>query len=189
MFFIEDSDFLTDEHKQAIEAVRTDDFPYFYQPSFETAYYEPFTHVLLCHILILRQEERKNNQVYNSVFSKIFEDMLVTFCNKNQVEHNETLRGAINLTFNNGQGQCFPHVDHVGYHKQLLIYLNDPADKESHTVILDEDTPLGIPDDGNQKQLKRVVPEKYKGVCFENLPHYQVYPKFGERIVSVFTFR
>ena len=70
MFFIEDSDFLTDEHKQVIEAVRTDDFPYFYQPSFETAYYEPFTHVLLCHILILRQEERKNNQVYNSVFSK-----------------------------------------------------------------------------------------------------------------------
>ena len=189
MFFIEDSDFLTDEHKQAIEAVRTDDFPYFYQPSFETAYYEPFTHVLLCHILILRQEERKNNQVYNSVFSKIFEDMLVTFCNKNQVEHNETLRGAINLTFNNGQGQCFPHVDHVGYHKQLLIYLNDPADKESHTVILDEDTPLGIPDDGNQKQLKRVVPEKYKGVCFENLPHYQHYPKFGDRIVCVFTFK
>ena len=189
MFFIEDSDFLTDEHKQAIEAVRTDDFPYFYQPSFETAYYEPFTHVLLSHILILRQEERKNNQVYNSVFSKIFEDMLIAFCNKNQVEHNETLRGAINLTFNNGQDQCFPHIDHAGYHKQLLIYLNDPADKESHTVILDENTPLGIPDDGKQKQLKRIVPEKYKGVCFENLPHYHIYPKFGERIVSVFTFK
>jgi len=81
------------------------------------------------------------------------------------------------------------HIDYAGYHKQLLIYLNDPIDKESHTVILDEDAPLGIPDDGNQKQLKRVIPEKYKGVCFENLPHYQVYPKFGERIVSVFTFR
>ena len=32
-------------------------------------------------------------------------------------------------------------------------------------------------------------PEKYKGVCFENLPHYQVYPKFGDRIVCVFTFK
>ena len=189
MFFIEDSDFLTNEHKQVIEAVRTVDFPYFYQPSFETAYYKPFEHVLLGHSLIFRPDERIDNKVYNSSYAAIFEDMLITFCNKNKVEYNETLRGAINLTFNNGQDKCFPHVDHAGYHKQLLIYLNDPADKESHTVILDEDTPLGIPDDGNQKQLKRVVPEKYKGVCFENLPHYQVYPKFGERIVSVFTFR
>ena len=180
MFFIEDSDFLTDEHKQAIEAVRTDDFPYFYQPSFETAYYEPFTHVLLCHILILRQEERKNNQVYNSVFSKIFEDMLVTFCNKNQVEHNETLRVSINLTFNNGQDKCLPHTDHKYYYKHLLIYLNDPVDNKSHTVVLDAD---------EKHQLKRIVPEKYKGVCFENLPHYQIYPKFGDRRVGVFTFK
>ena len=189
MFFIEDSDFLTDEHKQAIEAVRTVDFPYFYQPSFETSYYKPFEHVLLGHSLIFRPDERIDNKVYNSSYAEIFEDMLITFCNKNKVEYKETLRAAINLTFNNGQDKCFPHIDHTGYHKQLLIYLNDPIDKKSHTVILDKNTPLGIPDDGKQKQLKRVVPEKYKGVCFENLPHYHIYPKFGGRIVSVFTFK
>ena len=187
MFFIEDSDFLTDEHKQSIEAVRTVGFPYFYQPT--DNYYEPFEHIFLGHTLIFRPEDRINNKVYNSSYAEIFENMLITFCNKNKVEYNETLRGAINLTFNNGQDKCFPHIDHTGYHKQLLIYLNDPADKESHTVILDKDTPLETSYDGKQKQLKRVVPEKYKGVCFENLPHYQVYPKFGERIVSVFTFK
>jgi hypothetical protein len=141
------------------------------------------------HTLIFRPEDRVNNQIYNSVHAEVFEDMLITFCNKNQVEYNETLRGSINLTFNNGQGECFPHIDEVGYYKLLLIYLNDPADKESHTVILGMDTPLGVPDDGKQQQLKRIVPEKYKGVCFENQPHYQVYPRFGERIVGVFTFR
>ena len=188
MFFIEDSDFLTDEHKKSIEVVRTGNFSYFIQKTHPDTVLS-VEGIFLCHVLIFRPEQRIDNQIYNSDFAEVFEDMLITFCNKNKVEHNETLRAAINLTFNNGQGQCLPHVDHSEYHKQLLIYLNDPADKESHTVILDKDTPLETSYDGKQKQLKRVVPEKYKGVCFENLPHYQVYPKFGVRLVSVFTFR
>jgi len=122
--------------------------------------------------------------------------MLFTFCNNNQIICTEVIRAAINLTYNNGQEKCFPHVDHSEYHKQLIVYLNDPPDKESHTVIMDKDTPLDkdgsdsilFPDE-EKHQLKRIVPEKYKGVCFENLPHYQVYPKFGDRIVCVFTFK
>ena len=185
MFFIEDSDFLTDEHKESIEHTRKNNFPYFYQSDCV----EDDENIFLSHVLILRPEERIKNQIYNSELSEVFEDMLITFCNKNKVEYNETLRGAINLTVNNGQGQCLPHVDHSGYYKQLLIYLNDPIDSESHTVICDKDTPLEVPYDEKYKQLKRVVPEKYKGVCFENLPHYHIYPKFGVRIVSVFTFK
>ena len=176
MFFIEDSNFLTDQHKECIEHIRKDDFPYFYQSDCV----EDDENIFLSHVLILRPEERINNQIYNSEFSEVFEDMLITFCNKNQVEHNETLRASINLTFNNGQDKCLPHTDHKYYYKHLLIYLNDPVDNKSHTVILDAD---------EKHQLKRIVPEKYKGVCFENLPHYQIYPKFGDRRVGVFTFK
>ena len=208
MFFIEDNNFLTDEHKQCIEAVQSPDgIPYFYQQSFSRMHYKPFTHTLLCHILIHRPEHQADDlqvkNYYNSDYAKIFEDMLFTFCNNNQIICTEVIRAAINLTYNNGQEKCFPHVDHPEeYHKQLIIYLNDPPDKESHTVIMDKDTSLGqygsdgivFPDgdphlDEEKHQLKRIVPEKYKGVCFENLPHYQVYPKFGDRIVCVFTFK
>ena len=194
MFFIEDNNFLTDEHKQCIEAVqRADGIPYFYQQSFSRTHYKSFTHTLLCHILIHRPEYQVDDlqvkNYYNSDYAKMFEDMLFTFCNNNQIICTEVIRAAINLTYNNGQEKCFPHVDHPEYHKQLIVYLNDPPDKESHTVIMDKDTPLGEDGDEEKHQLKRIVPEKYKGVCFENLPHYQVYPKFGDRIVCVFTFK
>ena len=131
----------------------------------------------------------------NSDYAKAYEDMLFTFCNRNQITCTEVIRGAINLTYNNGQEKCFPHVDHAEYHKQLIIYLNDPKDKEAHTVIMSKDTPHGVyGSDGikfppDKYELKRIVPEKYKGVCFENLPHYQHYPRFGDRIVAVFTFK
>ncbi len=200
MFLIEDNNFLTDEHKQIIEGVqRADGIPYFYQQSFEPLFYENFTHTLLCHVLIYRPEQQaevRAKNYYNSDYAKIFEDMLFTFCNKNQIICTEIIRAAINLTYNNGQEKCFPHVDHHEYHKQLIIYLNDPQDKEAHTVIMDKDTPLGnygsegitFPDE-KKHQLKRIVPEKYKGVCFENLTHYQHYPRFGDRIVAIFTFK
>ncbi len=199
MFFIEDNDFLTDEHKEVIELTqRSEGISYFYQRSFEPLFYKDLTHTLLCHVLFCRPEQKDEMGVrsyYNSDYAKVFEDMLFTFCNRNQITCTEVIRGAINLTYNNGQEKCFPHVDYQEYHKQLIIYLNDPQDKEAHTVIMDKDTPLGINgSDGilfppEKHELARIVPEKYKGVCFENLPHYQHYPKFGDRIVCVFTFK
>jgi hypothetical protein len=181
MVFIEDKCLLDEKEKEYIDELITNNcFPYFYQSTAVNDDHYPF----LCHTL-----KFADKATHHSSETGKFIGLLDKFCKKHEIDYDTVYRVAINLTFNNGQDQCFPHIDHAGYHKQLLIYLNDPADKESHTVILDENTPLGIPDDGKQKQLKRVVPEKYKGVCFENLPHYQVYPKFGERIVSVFTFR
>ena len=176
MFLIEDSDFLTDAHKEYIKNVYKDDFPYFYQNNCV----RDDGNIFLAHTLVLRPEERKNNQVYNSDFSEIFEDMLTTFCDKHQVTYSELLRASINLTFNGGQNKCLPHTDHPYYYKHLLIYLNNPLDKESHTVILDKD---------EKQELRRITPEQYKGVCFENLPHYQIFPNSGERIIGVFTFR
>jgi hypothetical protein len=85
---------------------------------------------------------------------------------------------CINLTFNNGTKKCPIHQDHEYPHKQLIIYLND-ADIDSKTIILDK----------KNKVLKKITPEKYKGVCFENLHHYMIYPKKGERVVLVTTFK
>ena len=184
MFFVEDKDFLTDQDKEVIEVTQNSDgVSYFYQRSFEPSLYEDLTHTLLCHVLFFRPEQRDEFNVkslYNSDYSKVFENMLFRFCNKNNITCTEVIRGAINLTYNNGNEKCSPHVDHKDYHKQLIIYLNDPKDKESHTVIMDKD---------KKNELKRIVPEKYKGVCFENLPHYQVYPRFGDRVVAIFTFK
>jgi len=194
MFFIEDKDFLTDNHKEVIELTQNSNgIPYFYQRSFESAYYEDMTHTLLSHVLCFRPGEQSSS--YNSSFAEIYEDMLFTFCSKNQIICNEMIRAVINLTYNNGNEKCYPHVDHKEYHKQLIIYLNDPKDKESHTVIMKKETPCGkegldiVLYPPEKYELKRIVPEKYKGVCFENLPHYQIYPRFGDRVAAIFTFK
>ena len=102
MFFVEDANFLTDGHKEYIESVRKADFPYFYQQSTVAPFRSiPFQHMFLTHVLIPRPDMRVGDEIYSSVYAKGFEDMLTTFCDKNKVEYNETLRASINLTFNN----------------------------------------------------------------------------------------
>ena len=63
--------------------------------------------------------------------------------------------------------------------KQLIIYLNQPQDTNSKTVVLDED---------KETILKEIVPEQFKGVCFETKPHYLYYPRYGYRVICVYTF-
>ena len=98
---------------------------------------------------------------------------------KNLQQLKEILRIAVNLTYNNGE-KCSPiHQDHHFPHNQLLVYLNTPIDKNAKTVIYDN----------NEKTiLKKITPEKFKGVCFENKPHSLIHPTKGDRLVLVYTF-
>ena len=86
-------------------------------------------------------------------------------------------RIVYNLTIYNKKEEKFIHTDHDYKHKQIIIYLNN-GDPLSKTCILDE----------KPKLIKEITPKKYTGVCFENLPHYQVLPKYGYRAVLVATF-
>jgi hypothetical protein len=61
----------------------------------------------------------------------------------------------------------------------MLIYLNQPEDKESKTVILDK---MG------KKILKEIKPEAYKVICFEDALHYMYFPKKGIRMIAITTF-
>ena len=176
MFFVEDNNFLNLEQKDFIEkTVLSPFFPFYYQTN-STSYDKNST---LSHIIKVRPEIRKEGENFNSSFGNKFEDILISFCKKNNIKFTESLRIAVNFTYNNGAEFCPTHLDHEFPHKQLLIYLNDPLDKKTKTVILDDD---------EKTILKEVYPEKYKGICFENKPHYHHYPKIGERIVAVYTF-
>jgi len=86
-------------------------------------------------------------------------------------------RIVYNLTIHNKKEEKFIHTDHDYKHKQIIIYLNN-CDPLSKTCILDE----------KHKLIKEITPKKYTGVCFENLPHYQVLPTYGYRPVLVATF-
>jgi hypothetical protein len=180
MFYVEDNNFLKNEHISFIESILYSKvfptMPFYYQSNST----ENDKLSFLCNVIKDRPEYTQPNQKINSPYYGTFRDILITFCTKNKINFREILRIAVNITYNNAAQTCPIHNDHDYPHKQLLLYLNDPLDKESKTVVLDDD---------KKTILKEITPERFKAVCFDNKPHYHYYPKMGERIVAVYTFR
>jgi hypothetical protein len=178
MFYVEDDNFLTQEQIKFIDNIFVSrQMPFYYQPDSVKG----DTISFFANIIKDRPEYSQSGVEINSFeYYSLFKDILITFCTKNKINFKEILRIAVNITYNNGVEKCPVHKDHDYPHNQLLLYLNEPLDKLSRTVILD---------DNEQTILKEITPERFKGVCFENKPHYHHYPKIGERIVAVYTFR
>ena len=76
---------------------------------------------------------------------------------KHDIKVNEILRSAVNCCYNNVIRTDI-HSDHEFEHKQFLLYLNDPEDKETPTIVYNkEETEI----------LKKYIQKKYKGACFD----------------------
>lgn len=175
MFYKESKNFLTKENISFIKKVILNhSFPFYLAPRVTNK----DKHRVMFHILLNRPEESKAEERLNSPYYEDAFNLVKSFFNKFNIKNVEILRMCINFTFNNGTKKCPVHQDHKYPHKQLIIYLND-ADTNSKTIILDK----------KGRILKKITPEKYKGICFENLPHYMIYPKKGERVVLVTTFK
>ena len=174
-FFIKDNSFLTEENKNFINnVVLNNDFPYYmYDHSVgeDNKYF-------LCHVLLKRKEHRKENETFNSHFHPGFLSIIDSFVKKHKIKIKELLRMAVNYSFNNTYEKVDSHTDHDFEHKQLLICLNNPADKSSKTVILNN----------KNKIFKSISPKQYQGICFDSASHYNYLPKFGNRIMFVCTF-
>ena len=39
------------------------------------------------------------------------------------------------------------------------------------------------------KIIKRIKPIQYQGIFFDSKPHYMKFPKFGQRVVLIATFK
>lgn len=172
---VEDKNFITEEHKNWIENfVLSNHFPYFLMMDS----CENDGNKFLGHFLKRRPEETPEGEdSINSPHFESFVHIFKTFIVKNNIECKEILRAAVNLTFNTMHDSCPIHEDHKYPHKQFLMYLNDCYDKDAKTVILTKD------------KKYEVTPEKYKAVCFDNDPHYMIFPKKDIRVVLVVTFR
>lgn len=172
MFFKESKNFLSKESIKFIEnVVLGNGFPYYILKSSISEKEDKS----LCHIVLKRPKDRKIDELYNSIYYKETIQILNEFLYSTKIECNLFTRISYNLSYNNGFEKCGEHQDHVFPHKQIIIYL-DYLDKDSSTVII------------NNKKEKIIKPEKFKGICFENLSHYFIYPKFGQRLTLVATF-
>ena len=169
---IVDDNFLSDKSKQFIENhVLSRHFPLYMQEESVKGDETPF----LNHVVLPRPELRdvEHKHEYYDEFVKILNE----FCNKNKIDYNEVLRICVNFTYHNGKRLESPvHVDHEFEHEQLIVYLNQPMDRQSFTVVLDENE-------------SKIAPRKYRGVSFGKIEHYHYYPKVGDRYVLIFTYR
>jgi hypothetical protein len=175
MYYKEINNFLTLENKEFInKVVLSDIFPFYLSKVDNSVKDEMLTHVVL-----RRPEERQNeNEGFNSDYAQATINILENALKKAKLKpYKKLLRICYNFTFNNSSEKCPIHNDHQYNHKQFLMYLNNPIDKEATTVILKD-----------KKIYKNTCPEQYKAVIFDNLEHYFYYPKEGSRIVLVITF-
>jgi len=174
IFYKESKKFLTKENIDYIEnTILSPNFPFYLSKSSTSN----DTCKVLFHILVKRPEETKEKNRINSEHYPQVLNLVKSFFNKFGIKYCDIVRMCINFSYNNGVEKCPVHEDHEFPHKQLIIYLNEP-DPSSKTIILNK----------KGKVLKEITPEKYKGFCFDNLPHYHFYPKKRERIVLVTTF-
>ena len=177
MYYIEDKDFLSNEQKEYINnTILGNRFPMFLN---KDDVGNGNGNNWLSHTILERKELRANNKVDNP-YADFFFGMLTSFAKKHNIPDGELLRCCVNFNFSDKLIKSDIHIDHDFPHNQLIIYLNQPQDTRSTTVILDDD---------NKTVLKEVEPEQFKGVCFENKPHYHYYPRIGYRAVCVYTFK
>jgi len=167
-----DDKFLSNKSKEFIENyILTRHFPLYMQGESVVDDETPF----LNHVVLARPEMKDfiEKHEHHDTFVK----MLDEFCDKNNISYSEVLRICVNFTFFNGVREISPvHVDHEFEHSQLIVYLNQPMDRQSFTVILNENK-------------TKIAPKKYRGVSFGKIDHYHHYPKVGGRYVLIFTFR
>jgi hypothetical protein len=175
LFYKEDKNFLSQIQKQKWENLLNNfSFP-FYLDDAKADFPNQYTY--LSHILLHRSQDQKPFLgSFNSEHAPYFVSLLHSFCKKNNIVVAKIHRMAINLTFNLGKIKPHIHTDHEHDYYHLLIYLND-CDPKACTIILNK----------KKKIIKRIQPEKYKGVCFNKHYHYHLYPKKGCRIVAVYT--
>ena len=177
MLYLEDENFLSQKDKDFINnVILGNNFPFYYQThSTKQGDHNSF----FCHNLIRRLEDRIEGQDYRSMYAETASKFLLEFCEKNNIKVKEILRAAVNIVYSSPSNESPIHKDHDFDYKHLLIYIND-TDKNSKTKIYDVD---------EKKIIKEVTPIKFKGVCFDGVPHSHAYPKKGSRAVIVFTFR
>ncbi len=175
----EHKNFLSPDNINFIENVMlNDNFPFYIkQSATENTKGKQNNESFLKHIILHNLETKRPSEAVNSDYYEIALNMLQQFTKAIKQEVNFFTRMCFNITYANGMEKSGVHVDHKYPHKQIILYLND-CDKDAKTVIVDD----------KGKDSKIITPEKYKGVCFDGVPHYHYFPKKGLRLVLVGTF-
>jgi hypothetical protein len=178
-----------DLDKTVIEAILSDNFPWFYAPCSSSAKF-PF----MSHTAIARMGDGLDI-VENSTMWPILKDALVSFCGRNDIPLKGIVRCNLNSVFAPAKfTQTDAHVDNDFDHKVVVAYLNTCA---GDTLIYKKRYEAGGPitinleDEAHPTELLgSTSPVENTAVCFDGA-HYHAhkFPAFSDRrVVCVYNF-
>lgn len=174
--FIEDKNFLNKEQKEQLKNfVLNDNFPWYWN---NQAVNDNDGLGYFSHQVLLRPEDGAENRI-NSTSYSFFEEIFKSFCNNNNIEYKEILRICLNSSIPSKEKVSEIHRDHETPCKHALIYLSDLTDNVGYTYIYEDD---------KETLIQKIKPEMFKGVCWDWKYHSAEPPKYGRRVVIVYTF-
>lgn len=143
--------YMTEQDIQEIEnnVLNNSHFPWFWEGRTTSDSYPAMMHVMVGRYDEPPLTEFKINSPYFHLFERIFLD----FCHKNNIQVNQILRAAVNLTWYSEDKYGDPHVDHPHEHghKVCMMYLHDLS--WGPTFIFNE-TGMGWAIDKENDQMK-----------------------------------
>lgn len=188
VFFVEDKiptyKFQTYSEMFMMGPVEQGSIPFYWCPSTTTDKFPQFAHPLLL----------RGNNKSSSPWSTYFEKIVFDFLKSNNIQHKETIRSCLNLSYHIPNYLFIdPHVDNFNDHFVVILYLNDA---DGNTIIFDKKYSTGDKsvmdyDEINlseYKILKEISPEKGKIICFDGGYYHALRPPSpgGIRNVCVF---
>ena len=137
----------------------------------------------MSHIILPRPDDDNYNKhpapTWNSKYYIEFIDIINEFCEPQKIKIEKFYRMNVNFAYNTGYETTDIHTDHEFPHHQIIIYLDDAEDKNAETIIVNK----------KHKIIKRIKPIQYQGIYFDRQPHYIKFPKFGQRVTLIATFK
>lgn len=183
MTIIVEKKFITDEEIYQINGViKTPYFPFYVNES-TTNKFPVLTHTLL---------DRNDRRILSEPAFVFFKNIVLRFCEKNQINVKSILRAGINCSFNCTDLEFGDlHVDHKIPHKVLIMYLNEIGVEKCSTLIFDKKYDNEIGENilvvrentidkikKNIPVLEEIFPEMGKVICFDGMNyHSQKFPK------------
>ena len=137
----------------------------------------------MSHIILARPDDNNYNKhrtpVWNSKYYIEFIDIINEFCEQQKIKIEKFYRMNVNFVYNTGYETTDIHTDHEFPYYQIIIYLDYAEDKNAETIIVNK----------KHKIIKRIKPIQYQGIFFDSKPHYIKFPKFGQRVTLIATFK
>lgn len=150
--FLEKENCISKKFENIIDKeILSNNFSWFYEDYSTSS--KDYNISFFCHTL-----KSRHNNIINSNYFHMFEDILNSFCEINDIQYTKIYRAALNLSLHFNFKHSQAHTDHNFNHKVFIMYLNDF--NNGSTILFKKEQDKYI-------EYKTFLPKKNKIIYFD----------------------